>query len=88
VDEIGAYLGIKRDTVYKWISERLMPAHRMGRLWQFRKEEVDASVKSGGCGDTKEYLANRSAADEVGERKTDAIAIAGNPSSRFGAGSR
>ena len=29
VDEIAAYLGIKRDTVYKWISEKQMPAHRM-----------------------------------------------------------
>jgi excisionase family DNA binding protein len=49
VDEIAAYLGIKRDTVYKWISEKQMPAHRMGRLWKFRKEEVDEWVKSGGA---------------------------------------
>jgi len=48
VDEIAAYLGIKRDTVYKWISEKQMPAHRMGRLWKFRKEEVDEWVKTGG----------------------------------------
>lgn len=47
VDEIAAYLGIKRDTVYKWIAEKHMPAHRMGRLWKFRKEEVDQWVKSG-----------------------------------------
>jgi excisionase family DNA binding protein len=47
VDEIAAYIGIKRDTVYKWIGEKQMPAHRMGRLWKFRKEEVDAWVKSG-----------------------------------------
>ncbi len=32
VDEIGDYLGIKRDTVYKWISEKGMPAHKIGRL--------------------------------------------------------
>ena len=51
VDEIAAYLGIKRDTVYKWISEKQMPAHRMGRLWKFRKEEVDDWVKTGGAGD-------------------------------------
>jgi excisionase family DNA binding protein len=53
VDEIAAYLGIKRDTVYKWISEKQMPAHRMGRLWKFRKEEVDEWVKSGGAGNNK-----------------------------------
>ena len=51
VDEIAAYLGIKRDTVYKWIGEKQMPAHRMGRLWKFRREEVDEWVKSGGADD-------------------------------------
>jgi len=52
VDEIAAYLGIKRDTVYKWISEKQMPAHRMGRLWKFRKDEVDAWVKTGGAAES------------------------------------
>ena len=53
VDEIAAYLGIKRDTVYKWIAEKQMPAHRMGRLWKFKKDEVDEWVKSGGARRTK-----------------------------------
>lgn len=53
VDEIAAYLGIKRDTVYKWINEKQMPAHRMGRLWKFRKDEVDDWVKSGGADDNR-----------------------------------
>ncbi len=52
VDEIGDYLGIKRDTVYKWISEKGMPAHRMGRLWKFKKEQVDAWVEAGGAAAT------------------------------------
>lgn len=47
VDEIGEYLGIKRDTVYKWISEKNMPAHRIGRLWKFKVGEVDGWVRSG-----------------------------------------
>jgi excisionase family DNA binding protein len=47
VDEIGQYLGVKRDTVYKWISERSMPAHKIGRLWKFKKEEVDQWVMTG-----------------------------------------
>jgi excisionase family DNA binding protein len=45
VDEIGAYLGVKRDTVYKWISEKAMPAHRIGRLWKFKAVEVDNWVR-------------------------------------------
>lgn len=44
VDEIADHLGIKRDTVYKWISERRMPGH---------KKEVDEWVKSGGAGDNE-----------------------------------
>ena len=59
VDEIAAYLGIKRDTVYRWISEKRMPAHRMGRLWKFRSEEVDAWVKSGGAGDSEKRKEGR-----------------------------
>ena len=30
VDEIAAYLGIKPDTVYKWIGRKDMPAHTLG----------------------------------------------------------
>ncbi|MBW2000485.1 MAG: helix-turn-helix domain-containing protein [Deltaproteobacteria bacterium] len=54
VDEICQYLGISRDTVYKWIDQKDMPAHRVGRLWKFRKEEVDEWVRSGGAGETKD----------------------------------
>lgn len=46
VDDISTYLGIKRDTVYKWIERRRMPAHKVGRLWKFSKQEVDAWVCS------------------------------------------
>ena len=49
VDEIAAYLGIKRDTVYRLIAEKGMPAHRIGRLWKLRKDEVDRWVRSGGA---------------------------------------
>lgn len=51
VDEIGNYLGIKRDTVYKGISEKDMPAHKVGRLWKFKKDEVDKWVREGKAGE-------------------------------------
>lgn len=47
VDEIAAYLGVKRDTIYKWIERKKMPAHKVGSLWKFRKEEVDGWVREG-----------------------------------------
>jgi excisionase family DNA binding protein len=47
-DEIAAYLGVKRETVYKSITRKQLPAHKVGRLWKFRKREVDEWVTSGG----------------------------------------
>ena len=47
VDDIAAYLGIKRATLYKWLAEKDIPAHKVGRLWKFRKEEIDQWVRTG-----------------------------------------
>jgi excisionase family DNA binding protein len=41
VEEIAAHLGVKRDTIYKWIERSRLPAHKAGRLWKFRRVEVD-----------------------------------------------
>ena len=48
VEEIAAHLGVKRDTVYKWIDRKRLPAHKVGRLWKFRRDDVDNWVTSGG----------------------------------------
>lgn len=34
-DDAAAYLGVTIDTVYTWITEKAMPAHKVGRLWKF-----------------------------------------------------
>lgn len=49
VEEIGTYLGISRETVYHWINLQGMPGHKVGRLWKFKKDEIDAWVRSGGA---------------------------------------
>jgi len=49
VDEICRYLGVSNDTVYRWIDSHVMPAHKMGRLWKFKRDEVDMWVKTGGA---------------------------------------
>lgn len=46
-DEIAEYLGVKRDTIYKWIDRHNLPAHKVGRLWKFRKDEIDEWIESG-----------------------------------------
>ena len=53
VEEIAEYLGVSKDTVYAWISKRNMPAHRIGRLWKFKSEEVDEWVRSGGAAENE-----------------------------------
>ena len=49
VDDISVYLGVKRDTVYKWISDKSLPAHKIGRLWKFKRDEIDEWVRKGGA---------------------------------------
>ena len=41
VDDVGKYLNISRDTVYRWIGKKQMPAMRIGKKWLFRKNEID-----------------------------------------------
>jgi excisionase family DNA binding protein len=45
--EIAAYLGVSKDSVYRWLELRHMPAHKIGRQWKFKVAEVDAWVRSG-----------------------------------------
>lgn len=46
VDEICNYLSVTNETVYKWIEKQGMPGNRVGRRWMFKKDEVDAWVRS------------------------------------------
>ena len=48
-DEIAAHLGVTKDTVYAWIAEKGMPAHKIGRLWKCQASEVDDWVRRGGA---------------------------------------
>ncbi len=47
LDEIADHLGVSRDTVYRWIDNRGMPAHKVGRLWKFKVSQVDDWVEAG-----------------------------------------
>ena len=45
VEDVRLYLGVNRDTVYKWVNEKGLPALKIGRLWKFRKADVDEWIK-------------------------------------------
>lgn len=47
--EASAYLGVQRQTIIKWINTKNMPASKVGKLWKFKIDEIDAWVKSGGA---------------------------------------
>ena len=49
VEEIAEHLGVVKDSVYRWIERKGLPAHKVGKLWKFKKEEVDDWVRSGGA---------------------------------------
>ena len=65
VAEIAAHLGVNPDTIYKWITRKGMPAHKLGRLWKFLASEVDQWIKGGHAGEDEKPSAQQSA-----EKKT------------------
>jgi excisionase family DNA binding protein len=62
MDIITDYLGVSRETVLQWISNRYMPAHKVGRLWKFKISEVDAWIRSGGAADSSALEGGRGGA--------------------------
>jgi excisionase family DNA binding protein len=55
-DHLAVHLGVPKDTVYAWIAEKRMAAHKLGRLWKFQTSEVDEDewVRSGGAASSSE----------------------------------
>ena len=53
VEQIAEHLGVKRDSIYRWIDRKNLPAHRVGRLWKFQLSEVDDWVRAGGAEEDK-----------------------------------
>ena len=53
VDDVAKYLGIVKDTVYRWIESKSMPAHKVDRLWKFKLSQVDAWIGAGGATDNE-----------------------------------
>ena len=52
LEGISQHLGVSQDTIHRWIRNRNLPAHQIGRLWKFKVSEVDGWVRGGGQNDT------------------------------------
>jgi len=51
IDEAAAHLGVRKDSVYRWIESRGLPARKIGKLWKLKLSEVDAWVNAAGAND-------------------------------------
>jgi excisionase family DNA binding protein len=49
IDEAAAHLGVRKDSVYRWIEARGLPARKIGKLWKLKLSEVDAWVNASGA---------------------------------------
>lgn len=49
VPEIAEHLGISKETVYRWVDAKKIPAHKVGKQWKFKITEVDLWVVNGGA---------------------------------------
>jgi excisionase family DNA binding protein len=47
VDELAQHLGVRKDSVYRWIERKGLPARKVGKLWKFKLSEVDEWVRKG-----------------------------------------
>jgi excisionase family DNA binding protein len=48
VEEVAEYLRVTPSSIYEWAKAGKMPAAKVGRLWRFHREEIDAWVRRGG----------------------------------------
>ena len=49
LEEAAVYLGIKPATLCSWIKDpdNEVPAHKVGRMWKFKRSEIDEWINSG-----------------------------------------
>lgn len=47
LEEAANYMDVTKDSVRNWIKKTDIPAHKIGKLWKFKKTELDEWIKSG-----------------------------------------
>lgn len=47
IEAAASYLDVTKDTIRNWIKKTDIPAHKIGKLWKFKRAELDAWVRSG-----------------------------------------
>ena len=54
IREVAKYLRVKDSTVYTWAQEGKLPAFRLGRLWRFRRDDLEIWLENKRCDQAQE----------------------------------
>ena len=46
--DIARYTGLSEKTLYRWAESGDIPAHKVGRVWRFDRNEMDQFIKTSG----------------------------------------
>lgn len=57
IEDAALFLDIKPVTLRKWIKDKSVPAHKIGKQWKFKRSELEEWVKSGKS--AMEYILDR-----------------------------
>ena len=50
VSELSEYIGISVNTIYSWVSQKIIPYIKCGRLTKFDKKVIDRLIEKGEMG--------------------------------------
>lgn len=42
IEQVAKYLQVSRDKIYKLAQQGKIPASKVGRMWRFKKDKIDA----------------------------------------------
>lgn len=49
LEDVAKHLDVAKDSIYRWIDHRGLPAVKIGRLWKFKLSEVDEWMRRVGA---------------------------------------
>lgn len=49
VDGVAAHIGVRKDSIYRWIEHQGLPAQKIGKLWKLKLSEVDTWMRARGA---------------------------------------
>lgn len=46
VDELADYLGLQRQTIYNWLTQKKISGIKIGKVWRFDRKYIDDWLKN------------------------------------------